>query len=440
VHVRSDLTNAQVLLDSLAWSKPVGKRAVFEFDVVKGTKYPFEMPNVRLDGDNVAIAGWMAADADFVVREYRFPQFSLNVVSNLEAYGTLRADNVWEIRAKGKTFDGRDLFRSFFNPMPEKVDPTKPGVDVHAEVDTVLGFVGTSLRGVQISLQRRNGKLTRLETHGTMVEARGRRARGKRLEAVLRPEPGRPRLLLIRANDAGLAFKLVGFLPHAIGGDMNLDVDLDGGGVADRTGILLARNFHLLGEPLPPDPFQGPERGVQKRGLRERIPFDILRLPFSVGHGRFDLREASLRGPVFSATGTGSIDFRTKRLYVHGTFTPFAGINQLFRDIPLFGDIMTGPKGEGMFALNFALQGGLDSPQVTVNPLSGVAPGFTRDLFPIMPEEPRSVSRRGASRRPDDGARASSSLARGPRAEAPASADVGDGWLSEKAWSTNRRR
>jgi hypothetical protein len=311
---------------------------------------------------------------------------------------------------------------------------------VHAEVDTVLGFVGTSLRGVQISLQRRNGKLTRLETHGTMVEARGRRARGKRLEAVLRPEPGRPRLLLIRANDAGLAFKLVGFLPHAIGGDMNLDVDLDGGGVADRTGILLARNFHLLGEPLPPDPFQGPERGVQKRGLRERIPFDILRLPFSVGHGRFDLREASLRGPVFSATGTGSIDFRTKRLYVHGTFTPFAGINQLFRDIPLFGDIMTGPKGEGMFALNFALQGGLDSPQVTVNPLSGVAPGFTRDLFPIMPEEPRSVSRRGASRRPDDGARASSSLARGPRAEAPASADVGDGWLSEKAWSTNRRR
>jgi hypothetical protein len=381
----------------------------------------------------------MAAGADFIVKEYRFPQFSLNVVSNFQAQGRLRADNVWEITAKGVTFDGRDLFRSFFNPMPEKVDKTKPGIDLRAEFDTVLGYLGTSLRGVRISLQKRGGKLTQLETRGTMVEARGRTASGKSLEAVLRPEPGRPRLLLIRANDAGLAFKLVGFLPHAVGGEMSLDVNLDGRGAADRTGLLLARQFYLLGEELPPDPFKSLEATVPKRGVREKIPFEVLSLPFAVGQGRFELREARLKGPVFSATGTGTIDFRTKRVHVHGAFTPFAGINQMFRDIPLFGDIMTGPKGEGMFALNFALQGALDSPQVTVNPLSGVAPGFTRDLFPIMPEEPRAVPRRGSGSKTDDAARASSSLAKGPRPDGPTAADVGDGWLSEKAWSTNRK-
>src|SRR5262249_8339623 len=154
----------------------------------------------------------------FRAKEYRFPHFSLNVVSNFEAHGKLRAaDNVWEVTAKGATYDGRDLFRSFFvNPAPEKVGKNRPGLDLHAEFDTVLGFSGTSLRGVRVSLQRRAGKLAQLDTRGTLAEGRGA-SNGKQFEAVLRPEPGRPRVLVAKSNDAGHTFRLVGFLPHMIG-------------------------------------------------------------------------------------------------------------------------------------------------------------------------------------------------------------------------------
>jgi hypothetical protein len=174
--------------------------------------------------------------------------------------------------------------------------------------------------------------------------------------------------------------------------------------------------------------------------VREKVPFNILRLPFSVGQGQFMLKDARLEGPVFSATGTGTIDFRTKRVHVSGTFTPVAGVNQMFRDIPLLGELLNGPKGEGMFAWNFALQGGLESPQITFNPLSGIAPGFTRDFFPIMPEEPRTFPRKGAGSRTEPGARASSSLAKGPsEADEPAPGDISEGWLSEKAWSARKK-
>ncbi len=414
VHVRADLTNAQLTLESLAWSKPVGKRAIFDFDIAKGSSYPVEMHNVRLDGENVAIAGWMGAGADFRVREYRFPQFSLNVVSNFSAHGKLRADNVWEISAKGVTFDGRDVFRSFFSPKPSKLDKHRQGFDVRAEFDTVLGSLGTSLRNVKLTMQRRAGRMTQLDARGTMVDGRGRQqSGGKQLEALVRPEPGRPRLLVAKANDAGLAFKLVGFLPHAVGGEMQLEVNLDGKGAAERTGLLVATHFHLLGDEVAPDPFKGAEPGSRKRNaVRERIPFNILRVPFAIGQGQFWLGDSRLEGPVFSATGKGTIDFKTKRLHISGTFTPVAELNQIFRDIPLFGDIMTGPKGEGMFALNFALQGGLETPQITVNPLSGVAPGFTREFFSIMPEEPSTPPRKGSSKT-DTGERSSSSLAGG---------------------------
>ena len=272
VHLRADLTNAQLTLESLAWSKPVGKRAVFEFDIVKGTSYPFEMHNVRLDGENVAIAGWMGAGADFRVREYRFPQFSLNVVSNFSANGKLRPDKVWEVTAKGVTFDGRDLFRSFYSAKPEKLDKHREGFDVHAEFDTVLGSLGTSLRNVKLSMQKRHGRMTQLETRGALVDGRGRQQSGKQLEAYVRPEPGRPRMLVAKSNDAGTVFKLVGFLPHVVGGEMQLEVNLDGKGPAERSGLLVATHFHMLGNEMGPDPFKTAEQAPRKRAVERENP------------------------------------------------------------------------------------------------------------------------------------------------------------------------
>ena len=116
VHLRADLLNAEVLLDSVAWRKPKGKPSVFEFDVVKGgNTHPTELMNVRLVGDDVAIEGWMGIGADNKVKEFRFPNFSLNVVTSLETYGKVRPDGIWEVTAKGPTYDGRDLFRAFFD-------------------------------------------------------------------------------------------------------------------------------------------------------------------------------------------------------------------------------------------------------------------------------------------------------------------------------------
>ncbi len=71
--------------------------------------------NVKLVGDDVAIEGWMGIGADNKVKEFRFPNFSLNVVTSLETHGKVRPDGIWEVTAKGPTYDGRDLFRAFFD-------------------------------------------------------------------------------------------------------------------------------------------------------------------------------------------------------------------------------------------------------------------------------------------------------------------------------------
>jgi hypothetical protein len=176
---------------------------------------------------------------------------------------------------------------------------------------------------------------------------------------------------------------------------------------------------------------------------REKFEFDTLRAPFSVGSGQFVLNNASIESQLMSATMSGRVDFRTRKVRLTGTFTPLAAVNKMFSDVPIFGDLIAGPKREGVFAWNFGVQGGLENPQIVVNPISGLAPGFTREAFPIIPEEPPSTPPRKGGTRPDAGARSSSSPVTRPGAPDslfPTAPDVSDGWISEPAKSGAGRK
>jgi len=76
--------------------------------------------------------------------------------------------------------------------------------------------------------------------------------------------------------------------------------------------------------------------------------------------------------------------------------------------VPILGDLLTGRQGEGIFGMTFAVRGAIDNPEVLVNPVSAVAPGFLRQIFEfdqtpprILPDEQKSsqASQRGAPSR-----------------------------------------
>ena len=436
VQVRADLVNAEVSLDSLAWRKPKGRPSIFQFDVVKGSgQMPTELHNVKLVGDNVAIEGWMGIGPDHKPREFRFPQFSLNVIGSLNVSGRLRPDNVLEVTAKGTTYDGRDIFRSFFDVgrAQEQPDKNKPGLDLRADIDTVVGFSDTSMRDVRLQLRKRGNKMVGLEVRGKLEG-------GKPFNAVLRGEGNEARVLRADAADAGLLFKVVGFYPNAFGGQMNLEVNLDGQGPADRNGTLWARDFYVLGDPILSEVLQNadntPNSSQGKRGrtvVREKFDFDTMRIPFSIGHGQFVMNGASIKGPLVGATLRGKVDFRSQRIEVGGTYVPLSGLNSALAPIPLLGPVLTGLGGEGIFGITFAIQGGLASPQVIVNPFALVTPGIFREIMQLTPDDPRIVPREKAPVRNDSGAaRSSSSAAKGSGGGSTgAGPDIGAGWSAE---------
>ncbi|MGI9404192.1 MAG: AsmA-like C-terminal region-containing protein [Hyphomicrobium sp.] len=400
VILRADLTNADFVLENVAWRKPPGRKAILQCDIAQGRTHKIELQNFKVAGDDVAIEGWAAIDQDNRLREFYFPDFSLNIVTRLELQGALGSDGVWKVKARGPTFDGRDFFRSLFSlgqisesrPKPKKL---RDGVDLEIEVGTVIGFSEVNLLNVKLLLSKRGEKLTMLDGRGTLDG-------GAPLVTVLDQKPGGPRKLLADSTDAGQAFRLIDFYPNVKGGQVRLEVNLDGKGPAEKTGILWVDKFRILGDPVVSEVFSGLDDGrpaigntrPKRRVVREVFEFDRMRVPFSVGYGQFVMEESYVRGPVVGASFRGKVDFKTRRVNLGGTYVPLQGLNSAFCNIPIFGPILTGPKCEGVLGMTFAIQGRMENPQVIVNPFSMVAPGIFREIFQMTNPNPRVQPRK----------------------------------------------
>ena len=404
-HFEANLTSAELFVSLMGRRKPPGEKAVLAFDVAMHPDGRVDLDNFKLAGDEIGVTGSISLNEQKKPSAFQFPHFSFNILSKLEVSGVLTDANVWKIDARGASFDAREFCRSLFSAGKLAEDQPggpkdAPGVDVHAEVDTVLGYFETNLKNVTVEARKRGDKITFLDVHGRVNGV-------SPLMMRLDGRPGEPRTLVGETTDAGAAFRLIGFYPSMRGGLASLRFKLDGAG--EKSGILYVRKFsivgdHVVGEVLANTPktvrakARRPKEDDDEEDQPDQTEFNHLKVPFSVGHGQFQLHDAAINGPLFGATLRGKYDFARQYVDISGTYVPLYGINGAFYDFPLIGPLLGSRDGEGVFGVTFAIQGSTNRPiQPQINPLSVVAPGFIRQIFEfdpppsaIAPEERKS--------------------------------------------------
>ena len=124
--------------------------------------------------------------------------------------------------------------------------------------------------------------------------------------------------------------------------------------------------------------------------------FNQLRAPFTVGGGKFRLKDAYMNGPMLGATMRGTVDFKAQTVELGGTYVPLYGLNSALGAIPILGRVLVGRQGEGVVGITFAIKGKLDDPSVLVNPMSVMTPGIFRQIFEFtgsVPDPERSAAR-----------------------------------------------
>ncbi|MEO0542666.1 MAG: hypothetical protein AAFY99_02505, partial [Pseudomonadota bacterium] len=114
--------------------------------------------------------------------------------------------------------------------------------------------------------------------------------------------------------------------------------------------------------------------------LRE-VPFDEGVANLTFGTGTLDVSEAYIRGPLVGFAMQGRVFDQNNQTRVTGTFLPAYGLNSAFAEIPILGLFLGNGRDRGLIGVTFLLSGDFDSPNVTVNPLSVIAPGIFRNIF-----------------------------------------------------------
>jgi hypothetical protein len=388
--MEANLTGADIFLTAIGWRKPPGQKASVSLDLSQRTDNSLVCDNFVMTGDGLNVNGRLVFNDKRRIASFAFSEFSTNALTKLAITGELTPQNILKVQARGPSFDGRQFFHSLLlagriaenQPAPLK---DEPGLDLAVEIDTVFGYYDTTVKSVAIDAKRRGGKLSYLDVTG--------RLNGEAPIAVhVEQKPGRPRMLISDATDAGSAFRLTGFYSAVRGGTMNLRVNLDGGGGADKEGALVVQHFYVVGDQVVGRVISQADRESARRkpdgrnasqqvSSGEPLTFDRMVVPFSVRSNQFVLHNAAINGPLLGTTMRGYVDFGHDTLDLSGNYIPLYGVNAVLGGVPILGDLLNGRNNEGMFGIPFAVRGKTSNPDVAVNPMGLLAPGFLRQAF-----------------------------------------------------------
>ena len=185
----------------------------------------------------------------------------------------------------------------------------------------------------------------------------------------------------LEAENAGEVFRFLDLTEAISGGRLELISNFQGDNLSIHDSEIRLSNFTLKEAPLLVDVFSliSPT-GLLEQLLGDGVFYDEGYGKVSVSGNRYTIHEASAVGFSSGIVFSGWIDLDKNELDIKGSVAPAYILSRLVRWIPILGTILTGTDKGGLIALDFRLQGSIDKPEKSTNPLS-LAPGILRDVF-----------------------------------------------------------
>jgi len=385
--IEADLGKAALAVQPLGWRKPPGgpasgsARIRLDHDRIVGVE------QVDLEGAGISVHG----AAEFAGGKPNRLRLDRVVLGETSAAGevSLAAGPGQPIRAR---FSGSslDLSGRFARHPPAAAKPAapadeEPGTPWIADLrfDKVLLGEGRMLSAVSLHAED-DGQVLR------QARLDGRTGRADRFAIAIAPDGARSRRLSGHAEDAGALLSAFDILDTMDGGTLALAATYDDAAPDHPlTGTAEIGNFRLREAPAATRVLQAMTLYGLVAALRgPGLGFSRLVAPFRLADDTLQLNDARAFSPSLGFTAKGRIDLARRVAEVRGTIVPAYFFNSLLGHIPLLGRLFSPEKGGGLFAATYSVQGRLDDPAVTVNPLAALAPGFLRSLFGILPAAP----------------------------------------------------
>jgi hypothetical protein len=368
--VEADLT--QVRIDNLlpGWVKAAGKPARATYTMVKTNK-AVRFDDLSIDGSGATVRGSVEFDSANEVVSANFPVFALSDGDKLTLKADRGIDGAMRVAMRGDIYDGRNFVKSTL-ASTDKTKQKQEDIDLDLKVGTVAGHNGETLRGLDLRLSRRGGRIRSF----AMTSKIGR---DTPLNGDLRVRArDNHQVIYFETDDAGSLFRFTDMYPRMFGGQMWVAMDPPTQEQSPQIGTLYISSFAVRGEPVLERVVSGAPGAAGTSG----VDFSEMRADFTRFPGKMAVRDGVVRGPLVGATVEGNIDYTRDDVHLRGTFVPFYGLNNMFGQIPIVGLFLGGGNKEGLLGINYEAVGPPGAPRITVNPVSAIAPGLLRKFIP----------------------------------------------------------
>lgn len=355
----SDLVGAAVRIGEIGWTKPAGSRGKLE---VSGTlRAPQRFDRLVLEGPGLVAEGAVALGASGTLESLNLSRVKLG--DWLEASAVIEGrgrGNPVAVRLTGGSLDVRKL--------PQGGMGGGGGRGGRAPIDVALDRVSIN---DAIALTRVRGQLSTGAPgmNGTFQALLNGEAP---ISAQLVPW-GQGTAYRLRAQDGGAVLRAAKIFAKAHGGALDVTLAPNGAaghydGNVNMTGFTV-RDMPALAELLNAVSIVGLIDQLQNSGLVFSQALGKIRMtPDAI-----EVSEGSAVGASFGVSLEGVYYTRADQLDLQGVISPFYLINGI-------GSVLTRP-GEGVLGFTYRVRGSAKDAQVSVNPLSVLAPSFFRDLL-----------------------------------------------------------
>jgi hypothetical protein len=369
--VEADLTSVQINGFLPGWVKPAGKPSRVTFTL--NTKpQSMRVDDLVIEGAGEGVKGAVEFDGSGNLQSASFPAYGFSDGDKVSLKADRGQDGTLHVAMRGEVYDGRAFIKSLTGGGSNASQANKrPPVDVDLDikVGAVLAFNGEALSNVDLKMSRRAGEVRSLGLNAKI-------GREGALSGELHSQSDGHEGVYLRTTDAGALFRATDVYPRMNGGQMAIMMDAPSAKNPVQQGTVNVVNFTIHDEAEL-------QRAASQNGpqpLSNNLQFSSMQVYFTRSSGRIVLRDGVARGPVIGGTIDGAIDYARDKVDLRGTLVPFYVANNFFGWIPVVGPILGGEK-EGIFGFTYQVSGRPGNPVLSVNILSGLAPGVLRKIF-----------------------------------------------------------
>ena len=379
IKTSNNLKDAELNIPALNIIKYKGSEAAADIDFDFSNEKLKEIKIVNYKQDNKEVKGLVKLSKEF--KPYKSLELDLKNNGKKTSIKILRNKDLNTLDLKG---DYLDLSETLKETLIEKQKEDSfliqlQPVQINLEAKEILVGKEKSIFSVDAILKYENKLFKEAEIYSKLENE-------KEFNLTINPKEN-SRELIINSNDAGLFLKTFNINKSGKEGEFVLHGEYDDTKETHPlNSSVTIRDMRLIKAPTLAKILNLASIGIVSALSGEGILINKLKSEFVLENGVLNLNKYEAYGPDVGFSNQGKVYLRKKEMDLEGAIIPMVTLNKIIGSIPVLGKILTNER-KGIWSFVYTVKGNLDEPEVRVNPIKTITPGFIQKFFSVFKTE-----------------------------------------------------